>query len=213
MGIPGQNTVIIEEIGCDAQGGCGTVFHIADRGGDILSHILLGQCSFFHELIHLHAMTESLMGNQAGDGRIGDNVIDTGLNRLRVGQVMCPIYKRIHLPGKRRNNISDIGRSFELVYLYNLFIFPIYEHQHAAYKGVILIQFPVRGDKELGYFHGIKGYHGIEDMLTLALKFFLRFLTESKKLCIGIIIQIRFSGEGLDQRLILQMNITNAFLL
>ena len=60
-----------------------------------------------------------------------------------------------------RHNISNIGRSLEFVNLNNLFVFPIYQHQHTANKGIILVQFPIWRDKELGYFHSIQSYHGI----------------------------------------------------
>ena len=77
----GQHTVIVKEVRSGGKCGRGSVMHIADRRSDILAYIGFGQRAVFNKLVHLHAVSKGFMSDQAGDGRIGDDIIDTRSDR------------------------------------------------------------------------------------------------------------------------------------
>ena len=123
-------------------------------------------------------MPKGFVGDETGDGGIGNHIINAGLNGLGKRQMVGPVHKGIHLSWQSCHHIGYIVRALEIKHLDNLPIFPVNKDHYAADVSVVLIQFPIDRDKKLGYLHGAEGYHGVENVRTLALKLLLRLLAK-----------------------------------
>ena len=206
LGVTGQNAVVIEEVGRHRVAGSGAVAHIDNGGGHILAHIFLCQRPVLDEHIHFHAMTEGLVGDQTGDGGIGDDIINAGDDGLGSDQMGSSVQQLVSLTGQLCQNIADEVCIGALADLDHLLAVTVDTHHHAVDPGVVLVQHAVGRNEELGNLQGAQNDDGVEELFALCQQCILLLLAEVQQLLFGVAVKVGRTGEGLHQRLIGQID-------
>ena len=154
-------------------------------------------------------MAEGLVGDQAGDGGIGDHVVNAGGDWLGQSQLVSQLQ---HILNLRRQACHDLSNGIvvrTLKHLNHLIVILINQHHVAVDPGIVLIQLPVLRNKQLGHFKGANTHHSIENMLAAAQQVCAQIFTELQQLGIGESCEVTFSAERLHQRLVLEHYICN----
>ena len=198
----GQNTFVVEEVGCGTEGGCGTIAHIADGGGYIFAYIFLCQRAVLHKLVHLHTMAECLVGNQTGNGGISNDIVYTGLDGFCQSQHMEFVEKLVCLAGQVSQDVAHQMGVGAFSGINGLIVLVVNDYQIAVYPDIMLGQFPVCSDEQLRNIQGADGAGGIADMFIFAQERSALLLAEGEQLVIGKLSQIIRTLEVLNQRFI-----------
>ena len=202
LGIAGKHALVVEEIAACAQCRSRTVLHIDDGGGHVFAHIFLGQGPVLDEHIHLYAMAEGLMADQAGHMGVGDDVVLSGDHGLCSGQHMGGMQDLVHDTGKLLHHEGEGRFVLAGAELHRLVVFTVDHTDHAVDPGVVLVQLPIWGDEQLAGLHGVEADTDIAQVFAFGADIVPELPAVVQEAFLGMGIQIAGPGEGLHQGLV-----------
>ena len=149
------------------------------------------------------------MGDQTGDGGVGDDIINAGDDGLGQSQHVSLVQQLVHMGGELLQYLAHQMSAGALVGLHDFVVLPVDGNDGTVDPAVVLIQLTVGGHEQLGDLQRAQGHHGIEQVLTLVQHLIPQILAEVQQLGLGVVGQIAFPGEGLHERLVTQLHLVD----
>ena len=148
-------------------------------------------------------MTEGLVSDKTRDRWVGDNVVNTGSDRLRRRELANFVHKNGHKSRHSFHRLAHKIRVCSLASHYHLLAVAEHGNAHNVDPGIELIELAILRDKELRNGERQNANYRVDHALILGKDAVADLLGKGEHLLLGVVLKVAGTREGLDERLVL----------